>query len=81
MIIQKIRNRKGSLEICRVIIVLLCLIAAISILVIFISGSCSVYMTSNEVITQQEEKVIVEKPSLTPKVKEPTKQKEGMTKL
>lgn len=73
MILQKINNQKGFtlIELVIVFIIVLILAAAVG------PRLCSISInTSSEVVTQQEEKAVVEKSQVTP-----AKQKESMTKL
>lgn len=78
MIIQKIRNRKGFTLLELMIVIAIILILAAIAVPNFLKFREKQRAENNTII---EEKVIVEKPSLAPKVKEPAKQKEGMTKL
>jgi len=78
MLLQRLNKRKGY-----TLLELMIVTAIIGILVAIALPNFLKFRekqrAKNNIII--EEKVIVEKPSLAPKVKEPTKQKEGMNKL
>jgi prepilin-type N-terminal cleavage/methylation domain-containing protein len=78
MILQRLNNRKGFniLELM-IVFAIIGILAAIAIPQF--NRLREKQNAKNNIII--EEKVIVEKPSLTPKVKEPTKQKESMKRL
>jgi len=78
MLLQRLNKRKGY-----TLLELMIVTAIIGILVAIALPNFLKFRekqrAKNNIII--EEKVIVEKPSLAPKIKEPTKQKEGMNKL